>query len=1068
MSYFSNNKLYDYYEVNKFNVGSGYIQEPTIEILNNEEILFDFSALDVRASSIGILNYSDVETTKIHIDWGDGNVDRISKPLISNKSTIGTYKPNQWKVIKHLFNVEKRYQYKTDDTKYLPKIKITAYNSIDDRFVIEIPYKILYKTLYDIGSEISLFSANTTNTNKVSYTLKQKNSDSLIVLNSLDWRTIYGTDEIEYVEETVSDVFSNEFVNEDMMVWDWNSAPEIKFKTSSDIINRTINVTFDASGIPIESWYPQLILLRDEGNVSVKVDKNEDNTYGYIAKFENQTSGDVVTDTNFKKGIYKTYLNPLTGVNGVITKSEESFINYGMNNILPRQLCKQDDSDFCSVNEKTHDIVFKYKLPTNHQFCTLTKADLILEAYYTSGNHKGQKVDDVFFTFDLMNSFYDENKKPNFDENKNISYTIRMCDIPDKVLVGEQQYESIKYVPSVLTNDVVDTVVNDNTNIYSESIQNGITKLTPISLGDITFSYDVGNFTDGSLSIKNDTNSKINEKNSVVSWKFTPTDTKDWDQFQFVLTEISTGKIINNDVHEYNPNINGFQGLIESKNGDEYTFKKILDGNKLPDGELKCDVIYKIIMNNYYDSRSASISTTTNYSYATPDIEITNIQPYVKINYDRIGNVQSLILCHSVTGISPKDTIKNIKLIEKYDDNETIVDVSSLNYTYSNVPISKNNLKYTFKAVNENDLYERYGSSSEVTYTNSLTSDDILKLPHNGVDYLQGNDNTIFSVPSGTIDNDEEIPVSWRWVKENTLFDIDKFYKFTDENGKTYYGHEDCGKFNFNDKTRYIVYDIVEVKQNDEIHRRFRPILFENPPSLDRSELPPQSGNFPPPSESESGKKIINITSSRIYDASNDCGKLLADWRNSNFDKNLVKKLTLKLYDANDEHVEKLLQTVQVKGQTSYTFENLDFGKYKTELILDSEEVRTETNGVKSDVENVMIKPTEAISFLGQPMISTPFAGTHAYITWKWNLKHKKCTDVKLVYEASSGESGTISNVKTQSYGQSISIPVKEKDGITNTTVKYYFEITSPYFIDDDGNQLNTPQRILVDYIELY
>ena len=128
-----------------------------------------------------------------------------------------------------------------------------------------------------------------------------------------------------------------------------------------------------------------------------------------------------------------------------------------------------------------------------------------------------------------MNSFYDENKKPNFDENKNISYTIRMCDIPDKVLVGEQQYESIKYVPSVLTNDVVDTVVNDNTNIYSESIQNGITKLTPISLGDITFSYDVGNFTDGSLSIKNDTNSKINEKNSVVSWKFTPTDTKDWD-----------------------------------------------------------------------------------------------------------------------------------------------------------------------------------------------------------------------------------------------------------------------------------------------------------------------------------------------------------------------------------------------------------------------------------------------------------------------------------------------------------------------------------------------------------
>ena len=124
MSYFLDNKLYDYYEVNKFNVGSGYIEEPTIEILNNEEILFNFSQLEVKAVSVGILNYLDVETTKIHIDWGDGKIDRLSKPLIPKKSTIGTHKPNQWKIIKHLFNVPKKYEYKTNDTKYFHKINI--------------------------------------------------------------------------------------------------------------------------------------------------------------------------------------------------------------------------------------------------------------------------------------------------------------------------------------------------------------------------------------------------------------------------------------------------------------------------------------------------------------------------------------------------------------------------------------------------------------------------------------------------------------------------------------------------------------------------------------------------------------------------------------------------------------------------------------------------------------------------------------------------------------------------------------------------------------------------------
>ena len=123
----------------------------------------------------------------------------LSLPLISNKSTIGVYKSNQWKITTHLFNVEKRYQYNTDDVNLLHHIKITAFNACNDKVTIYIPYKMVYKTLYDLGSEITLFSANTTNKNTVSYTLKQKSSDSMMVVNSRDWRSIYGDDEIEVI-----------------------------------------------------------------------------------------------------------------------------------------------------------------------------------------------------------------------------------------------------------------------------------------------------------------------------------------------------------------------------------------------------------------------------------------------------------------------------------------------------------------------------------------------------------------------------------------------------------------------------------------------------------------------------------------------------------------------------------------------------------------------------------------------------------------------------------------------------------------------------------------------------
>ena len=86
-------------------VGSGESLEKPIEIINNENIIFDLSKFVISTSSIGVLNSYDVETIKFIIDWGDGKKDKLSKPLISNRSTIGVYKQNDWKIVKHTFNV---------------------------------------------------------------------------------------------------------------------------------------------------------------------------------------------------------------------------------------------------------------------------------------------------------------------------------------------------------------------------------------------------------------------------------------------------------------------------------------------------------------------------------------------------------------------------------------------------------------------------------------------------------------------------------------------------------------------------------------------------------------------------------------------------------------------------------------------------------------------------------------------------------------------------------------------------------------------------------------------------
>jgi hypothetical protein len=83
MSYYLNNKVFDFFDIDKTISDDCVLvdAENALEIFNNESITFDLSKLFVIPSDKNVSNSDIIETTKIVIDWGDGKIDKLNKPL---------------------------------------------------------------------------------------------------------------------------------------------------------------------------------------------------------------------------------------------------------------------------------------------------------------------------------------------------------------------------------------------------------------------------------------------------------------------------------------------------------------------------------------------------------------------------------------------------------------------------------------------------------------------------------------------------------------------------------------------------------------------------------------------------------------------------------------------------------------------------------------------------------------------------------------------------------------------------------------------------------------------------
>lgn len=1036
MSYFYNNKLYEYYEVTDKYSGSGTIKRQSfIEIINNESIFFDLTELEVMAESVDILNYNSIETIKIHIDWGDGNEDRLSKPLLSSKSYIGAYKPKSWKTISHMFNANYRYEYATNDINYLHKITITAYNSCNDKLVIIVPYKFLYKTLYDLGSEVSLFSANTTNTNTVSYTLKQNQSDSLFVVNSLDWRQIYGDEEKKLIEESVSQEFSDEFINEDQIVWDWKTVPVVTLYPNAQEALNLIECSFtEKNAGSIEDWQPCLELLNDSGNRKITCNKSQTNYY-FSAVMDNGQK-------DFESGVYRFSLNPLTGVNGVVSSSDYYYVLYNTL-IYPRQLRQQDSQNkIIDINTSNKTIKFYYTLPNNHYLSSLKKAELTLQGFDKSTD---TILEDVKIVYDLLKPLIDVNGNPSYT-SRNFIFTINMRDIPNVITIDGEETE-VLYRASIKTNDVFGGEDNsyfyetDNTTPLNTTNNYIIKNVENLTDDKIDFVYDIGSFSDGLIFDNSDT---IN-KTLSLSWNYNKTDV--WDQFSYVISDIDENDVYLTGIHKANDD--RFSDLQYSLvSGDKYNFIKSLDGNKLPDGDLKVSVTYHVTMNDYYSKREITKTSEYKYVYNKPVITINNVQPFISINYDIANNTQELILNNRIEASSTDELIDVRFKIKKSEEVVADVAVGDLSYHHENIGTSILDIDYEFSGINKNDTWRRRSTSNTATFKIESDVSNMLILPSGGIDLLSGGNGTQYVLDKGT---SNQMTVDWRWVKENTLHDIIKSHSMQ-SNGVTYFGSPNYNKFKFGETVKNVLYEIIELESNGKKIRRFRPYI------------PTTNQTFTNIKDLPSAEECFNASLNSAvptYDKKVDKGCLNVRW-GKNIQDSIVKDMWLVLKDKTGKEILK----TDVKGLSSYVFKNLDFGNYSYHFILNSEANANDGDKNKyvpsENTCSVFINPKEAINFSGTPIRTDD--GDKVYITWKWVLNHLSCQDVYFYYSDLRDKTvKTFKNVREQNSFQPPSFhkTVTENGVSKKNVITYGFKMKSNYLNTTDY----TPDN---GYVKIY
>lgn len=435
MSYFCDSIKYEKYIINEtyMNDYKGAVILPLIEIFNKDKVDFDFSNVVISCTDEKLKN---VEISKILIDYGDGYSEILNESLVSKNSSIGDFIKNKWQETSHTFITPKKHVYKGIEkvTSY-PHISITFLNHFNDKFYFIIPYKILYKSYYEEGSDISLMDANIGNNNVTSFTIRERRSNNIIILSSKSF-----SEEIEVFSDPVTHIKSSDdyYVDDEDMVWNWSIYPELDI-TQSDV---SFNVEKNNYDITLD-WKEKKVNL-----YKFKLNRRKMGT--------NEAPKTICDDftihpfkDNVEAGIYH-YTFDITGIND-LSNTQDLYLKCQYH--YPATICVPSYTNVVNshINEKIFEISFSFKesKQTPTSFEMFKKFNIILT------NEENLLV----FIYDVLKEEIKEHQgtysfKVLTDVLPNGNYTITM-DVED-VCGGTSK--------SFLSNDGIN-LINPNTSI---------------------------------------------------------------------------------------------------------------------------------------------------------------------------------------------------------------------------------------------------------------------------------------------------------------------------------------------------------------------------------------------------------------------------------------------------------------------------------------------------------------------------------------------------------------------------------------------------------------------------
>lgn len=955
MSYYYEKKIHEIYKISElFNTNTTLIKN-TIEICNNENFVLDLSQSLFKSNIKGVEN---VELNKVIIDWGDGETSKLTRPINHSISTISNVKKDDWKKTTHLFNVTKRNIYLTNDVSFLPKIKIKMYSTFNDMVTVIIPYKVIYKSLYDLGTNFELLQANVANNNLTQFVLKEGVNDSITIVSVKDWKKIYGDEsDINFIDDNnISIDYSDEYVDVDNIVWEWNSIPYVTVEDLKvDTTNKTITGSFIEKNVIVDTWKTNCEKILDTGNESCNLSKkDETKPNAFLCSFD----GDM---TNSLFGVYLT----MTGINGVTGNSDYFYV--ASSDIFAKSITQLTATTTVSP--------YTFNLNRGVQWKHFETAKMILKPIRWAAS-KSMYSNDVV-DIGLETEVY---------EDSDVSYSFEYIITNNGVTIDPYSLPNGNYSVSYYIKDLLGNV--------NQSVPlNGVTE-HKISIDDIPSpDFDDFSTTDEMIDIKWHVESEKQDKTTLK------------------IINLRNNDIVSNIKEPYNKN-GLIKHSIDMNNENRHYYSYSIDGNIIPDGCYEIKIGNCIDMTNFVGCRQKASTTYIQYKYPSPKININSINTYPKWN----ATIKKWIPYFRFNLTKSDKTIKNLKIIYGTDD-EFKYELSQS--TIYEIPISElsqlgiNNNECKISASFDSDSYNRLGYGTSYTIINNKQIDELFtNIPAWSEDLL---DLSKYYINNKTNVGD----IAGTTIQQESAFDVNKKYAIVYD-GETFYSPIESPKYyTTGDKQIWYVYRPIEYREkisSDKVTRFYNDggiIIGANDSIPTVTELPTVKTYL-------DGKNITKTTSYNMNNDTSNITFGCVD--NKLAEEKEIQYGFLELYTPEGVQVFRQdirkhfnytassltpgvytgrilfssLKTSNVAGTTDSTLENITYDLGKIEALVPASSALSASASSSKNVNN-----------------------TNYYdVTISYTIHHKQFESLKLVYKIGSGSDITVplNSISSSSY----------------------------------------------------